>query len=267
MFRSDNDGLNWIVVNNAFTGKPVNSFSRFNTSIFSCSSESGILLYKDAASGWTALNDGYADTSMNTVIVSGGYAYAGSSNHGVWKRPLSQIFSLSVDPDTLFLSQFSGSSDSLFIHTGVSWSIICTLPEWLTCEPRSGNGDGYVVFTILKPNLSAFKKYVSFFLYSPYLATITFVVVQKEKTAGINEADQGLIRVYPVPSSGKVRIESVQHVKCMTIYNAYGKVVYEISTPEPDFQLDLSGEGPGVYFLRIEGEKWFVIKKIMIQNK
>jgi hypothetical protein len=53
----------------------------------------------------------------------------------------------------------------------------------------------------------------------------------------------------------------------MAIYNACGSIVREFDKPEPVFILDLSGKGPGVYYLHIEGEKWSVIRKIVILKK
>jgi hypothetical protein len=264
MFISDNDGLEWTTLSNSLTGNPVTFFSQFNTSIFSGSSFNGIVLKNENDSNWTQINEGLRDTSVNAVIVSKGFAYAGTSCQGVWRRPLEEIFTLKCDPDTLLLSQFSESSDTLFIHTSVDWIIIGTMPEWLTCEPSSGNGEGYVVFRTLTPNLSAFRKYASFFLYSSYVGSITFTIVQKEKSSGTTENNPRLIRVYPVPSTGIIQIVCVQEVKRIKIYNAYGIIVNEIIKAEPDVTVDLTREGPGVYFLSLEGEKWSVIRKIVI---
>jgi hypothetical protein len=180
---------------------------------------------------------------------------------------LGQIFSLDVDPDTLFLSQFSDRIDSILIKTSVQWTIIGTMPDWLSCESTSGNGEGFVVFRTLKPNLSALKNYASFFLYSPFLPTITFTIAQKEKSAGITETEAGLIRVFPVPSTGIITIKSLRQATGMTVYSACGKVVREINNPEQDLILDLSAVCPGLYFLHFEGEKWSAIRKIVILNK
>ena len=267
MFSSDNDGLTWVMVNNALKGNPVNFFSPYNSCLFSGSNINGIVFHEAGENSWMPLNDGLADTSVNAVIVSQAYAYAGTSGEGVWRRPLEQIFSLKVNPDTLLLSQFSGISDTLFINTSVVWSIIGTMPDWLSCESTSGNGEGFVVFRTLKPNLSSLKKYASLFLYSLVLPAITFTIAQKEKSAGITETEAGLIRVFPVPSTGIIKIESLRQVTSIMVYSAYGKVLYEINNPEQDLILDLSAECPGIYFLHFEGEKWSAIRKILILNK
>jgi hypothetical protein len=138
------------------------------------------------------------------------------------------------------------------------------MPEWLTCEPSSGNGEGVVVFRTLTPNLSALRKYASFFLYSNYVGTMTFTIVQKEKSSGLSESNPGLIRVYPVPSTGIIQINCVQELRRIKICNAYGMIVHEIIKAEPDVTVDLTREGPGVYFLCLEGEKWSVIRKVVI---
>jgi photosystem II stability/assembly factor-like uncharacterized protein len=264
MFISDNDGQNWTLVNNALTGNPVSFFYPFNTGIFSGSNINGIVLHEADENEWKQLNEGLTDTSVNTMIIYNEFAYAGTSGNGVWKRPLENIFILNVDPDTLYLSQFSGMKDTLFIHTSMDWTIIGTAPNWMTFEPSGGNGEGYVVFTTLIPNLGAMRKYATFFLYSQTTATISFTIIQKEKTAGIGQNVQNLIRIYPVPSTGIVKIESLQPLKKITIYDAFGKMLREVNNEEQDLILDFSEEGPGVYFLQFEGDGWSAIRKAII---
>jgi hypothetical protein len=164
----------------------------------------------------------------------------------------------------LLLSQFSGSTDTLFIHTSLDWIIIGTMPDWLTCEQLSGNGEGFAVFRTLTPNLSAMPKHASFFLYSAYIGSMTFTVVQKEKLSGTKENDPPPIHVYPVPSIGVIKIDCFSKADRIKLYNRYGIVVYEITRTEHVVTIDLTKDGPGIYFLCLEGADWSVIRKIVI---
>jgi hypothetical protein len=263
MFISDNDGLNWVAENTPLDASPVTFFNASNSSVFSGSTIHGLILYEIYQNSWRKLNEGLTDSSVNAEIISKSFAFAGTSDHGVWHRPLEQIFSLHVSPDTLFLSQFSGWSDTLFIPTSIAWSIIGSAPDWLSFGPSSGNGYGKVVFRTLKPNLSAFKRYATFFLYSQYASSITFTIAQKEKTSGTEELDPAFIRIYPNPSTGIIHIKSQRPIATITISNTSGKVLKNLNVNGSEMALDFS-EGKGVYFLRLEGENWDVTRKLVI---
>jgi hypothetical protein len=199
------------------------------------------------------------------MIIKNVYAFSGTSNDGVWRRPLINMFGLNVEPDTLLLSQFSGMKDTLFIHSSLDWMVIGFAPDWMTFEPASGDGDGIVVFTTLTSNLAAIQKEASFFLYSPTTgATIMFTVFQKEKSAGLDHLNPRWITVFPNPSTGMMKIESVRPVKKLTILNALGKTILAISNTNPGIFVDLTKEDAGVYFVRLEGDNWASVKKIVI---
>jgi hypothetical protein len=99
------------------------------------------------------------------------------------------------------------------------------MPDWLKCNTTSGNGSGYIVFTTITPNLGAGKKYASFILFTDYSVSIPFIIIQKERTSGIPEIFQESVKIFPVPASGNLTIESDQEVEEVTIYNSLGIAV------------------------------------------
>lgn len=70
------------------------------------------------------------------------------------------------------------------------------------------------------------------------------------------------IKVYPNPSENSFKIEGIDGVFDLSIYNCYGKLVYRDEKNSGNAQIDLA---PGVYFLRIknaESNKSFTTKLI-----
>jgi ligand-binding sensor domain-containing protein len=264
LFIFDSATLAWNAINTPLNNHPVNSVVDIFSTPLAAGSSNGIVYYDKNGDKWISLNEGLSDTSVNRILPNAAYMYAGTAASGTWKRPLADIFVFDTDPDTLLLSQFSGQSDTLFIHGYYAWSIIGTIPDWLAAGSTTGNGDGYVVFSTLKSNLSAFRRYVTFFLYSPYLSEISFTIAQKEKSSGYDKKGEGWIQVYPVPSTGIVKIESIHPLKSIKLSNASGTILREIRKPGEESVLDLSAEGPGVYFLLLETGNESFFRKIVI---
>jgi hypothetical protein len=264
MYISESDGQLWKQTNSPFNGHSVNFLSGYNSCIFSGSDENGFAMHETIDTNWRFLNNGLGDTAVYAAIVGSTNAFIGTSGQGIWKRPLTEIFNLKINPDTLLVSQLASEVDTLYIHTSVNWTIIGSIPTWLSMAPLSGTGETKVVCRTLLPNTGVFKKYSSFFLYSQITGSIAFSIIQKGKSDGISETSSGMINVYPIPSSGTIRIESSNPLTKLTLYNSFGINLKVINEPGADVIMDLSGEGTGVYYIHIEGENWGAVRKIVI---
>lgn len=113
---STNMGVNWSAVNLGFP-----SFAGFfdlisyNNSIYGAvynpanQSQSGIWRSDNAGLNWVQLNSGLPSAhSVNSLLISGGYLFAGLAQNGVYRIPLSQITSVkgeSSKPEEYSLSQ------------------------------------------------------------------------------------------------------------------------------------------------------------------
>jgi hypothetical protein len=108
IFLSTNDGSSWTPVSSGLTNKTVLSFAVNGGNIFAGTSGGGVFLSTNNGSSWTAINQGLGDTIVVSLIINGGYIFAGTAPDyiasknggigGVWKRPLSQITSVTQPP-------------------------------------------------------------------------------------------------------------------------------------------------------------------------
>ena len=73
---------------------------------------------------------------------------------------------------------------------------------------------------------------------------------------GINDViDNEPIQVYPNPTSGKVQIKFSSAPKAdtwITVIDIYGKIILKLKAESRDENLNLSGNSPGLYFIKID---------------
>lgn len=71
---------------------------------------------------------------------------------------------------------------------------------------------------------------------------------------GLEEPEQGSIQIAPNPTTGKVSITHPEGAKEVLVFDIFGKLVLS-SKPQTTSQtmVDLSGQAPGVYWIKIEG--------------
>lgn len=81
------------------------------------------------------------------------------------------------------------------------------------------------------------------------------------KVISINENSSNFVSIYPNPSNGRFEIFTENTVNVI-IANMSGKIILETTS---DFQIDISDQPKGVYFLRVFDNNEYVNKKIMIE--
>ncbi len=77
-----------------------------------------------------------------------------------------------------------------------------------------------------------------------------FAVEDGEVVSGITDLDVN-IKVYPNPTSGKIRIEGLNSKNIIRIYSNLGNVVFEKVVSDIDNVIDLSKYAPGIYILEM----------------
>jgi len=89
---------------------------------------------------------------------------------------------------------------------------------------------------------------------------ITFV----DNTTGIIQYEAISIVLYPNPNQGIFFIKSSENISKIIIFEQIGKAIAEVQNPDENFKYDYSELPVGVYFVRIMGEKFNVVRKIII---
>lgn len=78
--------------------------------------------------------------------------------------------------------------------------------------------------------------------------------------AGIDENVMEKLTVYPNPSEGIFTISSIENVNSIEVLNTAGQIIQNVSNQT---QIDLSNQKNGVYFLKIKGETFEQILKVI----
>ncbi|MBR6132090.1 MAG: fibronectin type III domain-containing protein [Bacteroidales bacterium] len=82
---------------------------------------------------------------------------------------------------------------------------------------------------------------------------------------GINDHTlDNTVTVYPNPTTGLVQIKNGEwRMENVEVYDAYGKLLYEMNVNDHTANLDLSGYAKGTYFVRVTTEKGVVTKRVV----
>ncbi len=104
VFLSTNNGTNWIAT--GFQDTLVSALTVSGTNLFAGTSDilgnsGGVFLSTNNGINWTAVNTGLPNTGVLALAVSGTNLFAGTSGSGVWRRPLSEITSVSFSSTRL----------------------------------------------------------------------------------------------------------------------------------------------------------------------
>ncbi len=72
------------------------------------------------------------------------------------------------------------------------------------------------------------------------------------------------IKIYPNPTNGifTIQCKDIQSIK---IININGQIIKQLSIDNEQFTIDLSNQPKGIYFVKIKGDDFIIVKKIVIQ--
>jgi photosystem II stability/assembly factor-like uncharacterized protein len=187
----------------------------------------------------------------------------GSHGSGIWKRALSDFIAFRLSDDTITLQPETGDSRYLGLTCGDVWQMEGTLPPWLTVDKTSGTGTDNIKFTAAQPNAFPVPRYTSVEFASRGFRR-HLVIEQKEKIiGGIDEKSAG-IRLYPNPTSGAFVVENITGYDRITVTNAMGKVVRDLPNDGTQVRINLSGEGKGIYLVRLAGRSGAAMREIVV---
>lgn len=83
--------------------------------------------------------------------------------------------------------------------------------------------------------------------------------------AGIASLDNTRITLYPNPASGKVTLVGIEGTAKVTVMDMNGRAVARFETHSSEFEFDISELASGAYFVRIVGEQFSAIRKLIVR--
>ena len=76
---------------------------------------------------------------------------------------------------------------------------------------------------------------------------------------GINESAPEDLTIYPVPTTGRLTVETTAEIQSISLYNLTGQFITEV---HGERSLDLSTLPAGTYMIRIAGESWIIYRNV-----
>jgi len=177
---------------------------------------------------------------------------------------LSDFFTLETNPGSLTLADTINSSDTISVMASEEWVLHGVLPGWLSLDKWTGTGNDILVFRTVQKNEEVQPRSAGFTVSSLSGLSAAFTVFQQGKTFGTGDIAGGSLKVYPVPSTGKIQIENNLPIKEITVFDINGKLISRQLPGNNSSSLDLSAVRKGVYYLLILCEERVFAKKIVL---
>ena len=108
VYRLTFDGQKWNRLDSALSGNYITSLVSAGSNVFAGTYTHGVFASSDDGASWRSIGDGLTDMSVGSLVIKSPNLFAATSS-GVWKRPLSEIMSVSPDrgilPERYILEQ------------------------------------------------------------------------------------------------------------------------------------------------------------------
>ena len=91
VYRTTDKGNNWISANNGITSNYINRLYNHNGNLFAATT-SGIFVSSNNGNEWRKAGPDNFNLRIFSLLVNGDYLFAGAFNTGIWRYPLSGIF-------------------------------------------------------------------------------------------------------------------------------------------------------------------------------
>jgi hypothetical protein len=94
------------------------------------------------------------------------------------------------------------------------------------------------------------------------LESIELIANFEKSILGIETLEMSSIKIYPNPTKGELRIENVElTIENIILFDVFGKELMKINSAQKEIAIDVSHLPTGIYFLRVNGESFKVVKE------
>ena len=101
------------------------------------------------------------------------------------------------------------------------------------------------------------------FAISLYTPDVNYVFVDDHW--GTGEREEASLKLYPNPSNGQITIEQ-EGIQKVVVYNALGQLLLDKEIAGDVVQLDLSGVGNGLYWVRVMSQSGMVMRRFVLSR-
>jgi photosystem II stability/assembly factor-like uncharacterized protein len=260
VYISNDNGDNWILLNNGLPEDYTTSLFVNEGDLFA--GTLGVYFSSDSGNNWSDISNGLPDlyTSVFTVVEQ--EIFVGCAR-GIWKRPLSEIYSLDVSEESITIEAVENSTATFSITSNAHWEVISS-ETWLTVSPSNGSGDETITLNALE-NPESSTRTATVNVSGRYVANKEISVTQNGSAVGVsNEYYQDII-IYPNPAINAITIRGLQQEAIVHIFNANGQMISSSKIGAESSEISVSKLSSGLYFLKINSDEGVVVMRFAKQ--
>ncbi len=255
-------GLKSIIISSS-----VISIGRF--AFTGCNRLTAITVYSKSPVNLDNSMDVFSNVSQNTCILNVPYG-SGSlyRTANQWKdfTNIVEMPGLTISTMEAKVAALANSTTSVTIKSNVAWTAVSD-QAWLTIDKTSGSGDQTLTFTAQENASAGQRTAIVTVLASNVPQTIT-VIQEGKNITGIGQLSINMeFKVYPNPTTGKILLvfdKVPQNGISITVNNITGKSFFKKLIYEKESWIDLSGNVPGIYFIKTD-QKTFGTQKVILK--
>jgi len=179
VFRTDTDPVYWHPTGDGTGQAPhwPDEIVATDSTVFA-GTTSCVYVSPNSGAEWFDVGEGFRSYQfMHHLRIIGEDLFAGTSL-GVWKRPLEEMYSLSLSPDPLVLDFEVNSMGLLVVRTNTDWHLEGEIPGWLEIDKLIGSGTDTLLVRAVEQNPDTMNRIASFTLTSSQVEPQAFTVIQ-----------------------------------------------------------------------------------------
>jgi hypothetical protein len=124
-----------------------------NGNCFTSSGNGVVLLSRDDGVSWTGVGTGLPFDSIYSLAISGNHLFAGTGNHGIWRRPVSEMTGIQTPGETVKNHSDKKTESFSVMHlNGLPVNISFTLPQRQLVECSVYSISGCRIASLAKGN-------------------------------------------------------------------------------------------------------------------